>query len=311
MKKTKMLLYESIPSWYRLGFRRSDATIVIGIHETCFAGLKDIPSTAPAVQHLEKLRGLRGDLLTSGFCGSFGADTFGWNGALVKQPRRSGDPFVEYCARIPKVWYTTHEVCQYCSGTKEDHGRECRACRTTNGKGRECDFTTAHAIQASLVILLWALDCPPEVDVESDRWQALTVRCHADAGPSGSGLWGHMSPDTIDYLKGLSQSKQDELMHEVVESIMIAHGTMMDKPSDPHAFFGRLDSRGIHVSCPGNATGIDGAFDRVGHKRCGARFDPHNVDCPIQGLSLLAGVAKLSELTQFWLKREIARPVEK
>ena len=311
-RKTRMLFDESIACWYQLRWRSSDTTIIVRIHEAYLAGLEDVSSTAPVVAHLEKMYGLRGDLLNSEFCGSFSADTFGFNRALVKQPRRSGDPFVEYWAKVPVIWFDTHEACQYCDGQKKQplSGAKCYSCNGS-GKKRECDWTSAHALQSSLVILLWILDLPPEIDLPTTQWQTLTVRCNAEPGQSGSGVFGVLSPDAVDYIKSLPQARQDALICEVSEAVMIAYATMMGKPSDPYAFHKCLDARGIHFSCPGNATGIDGSFDRVAGGRCGFEFSPHNVDSPIQGLSLFAGIAKLSELTQFWLKREVSEIAEK
>jgi hypothetical protein len=305
VKNIRVLLYESIACWYQLQWLSSSAIIVIRIHEAYLATLKDVPTTSPLVCHLESQFGLKQDLLNSGFCGAFGADSFGFNRALVKQPRRSGDPFVEYWAKIPVVWFDTHETCRYCEGRKNQAlSDRCYHC-SGSGKSRDCDWARAHELQTSLVILLALLNVPPEIDVQTDKWQALSVEMVAIVGPSGSGVWGEMSPNTVEYLRGLSTTKLDGLIDEVSEAVMIAYATMIGKPSDPCQFRKHLSSDGIHFDCPGNATGIDGSFDRGHRESYGAKFSPHNVDSSLQGLSLFAGVARLSELTQFWLKREV------
>ncbi|MEN9613737.1 MAG: hypothetical protein RLZZ347_44 [Candidatus Parcubacteria bacterium] len=302
--KTRILLFESIPCWYQLAFRNVDAVLIVRIHEVYLAGLTDIPENAPVVRYFERLRGFEPGLFFDRFRGAFQGDTFGFNRALIKQPRRNGDPFVEYWAKIPTVCFETHEVCRDCSGTKRRFCDKCYACRGS-GKQRDYDFTDAFVLQTSLALLLSLLSVPPQIDLDTDGWQTLSVECGAESGNSKSGVWGEMGPPLVDHLKGLSKSSRDALITEVSQAMMIAHATMMHESSDPHAFHKSLDDRGIHISCPGNATGIDGAFEPNHSGPYGMRFSPHNVDSPIQGLSLIAGIAKLSELTQFWLKREV------
>lgn len=56
------------------------------------------------------------------------------------------------------------------------------------------------------------------------------------------------------------------------------------------------DPKWINITCPGNACGLDQEFPASSGLDVGYELQPHNVDGPVQQLTLLSGLAKLDNL---------------
>ena len=101
----------------------------------------------------------------------------------------------------------------------------------------------------------------------------------------------------------LSQQEHDSDSLEIVEAMKKVFWHMSSRP-DPDSFdYVRFRAwmrqpKWINLDCPGNACGLDpDDYGNLSLER-GYGLAPHNVDTPIQQLTLLSGLAALCQLAR-------------
>ncbi len=122
-------------------------------------------------------------------------------------------------------------------------------------------------------------------------------------GMSSCGLWLVVSKKVCEWL---SKNIENIALRQEIRRVMI--GCYEAMWQEPVSDFARHDFRVmiregglIHLSCPGDACGIDPESSVTMFKKddgYGYKMSPHNIDCKLQLLTLLGGMAKLHDLAR-------------
>ncbi len=290
----KWLKRDIIPCWYELGWRawQNDETpaIFLRVHKDFVRSIKAIPETAPLVT---TLRAEFFNTLFDTFSGSFEQDFFGFN----KVFERVGEveEFVEFLIRIPVIDKPTGRKCPECQGTKKDQFLEDRECFHCNGTGKESqiDWRLAYSISASFTVFT-TLSKYSEVETSCRLPQLLTFHTITVRDMHSGSLGGDYS---IPLVKWLSLLGRNAPLAGMIYAMKTSYQRMLGRREyndfDFQAYVAN-ENGWLNVSCPGNACGIQPAY---GHLREGEgyQFSCHNVDSPMQQLTLIAGLAALHE----------------
>jgi len=304
----KLIQYDRIPRKYHLRWDSNQEAIIVDVHRDCLRFVKVISRDAPWIQNIIQTHDLDG--LFDSFSSDLAGDFFGFNYALQKT-RDSGD-YLEFRVPLPRIKMPTHYACEHCAGTGEsiDEWREGEKCLRCDGSKIQhtYDWRAAYAITSSLGLLFAILDV--DEDTSAKEYQHATVSVIARHGQHGSGIDGYFGADFIDYVV----SNQFELKHIIVKNVleaMIAAETHMWGNGYTHAR-GTIrvdcDSSSIGLTVPGDACGINTGFysRRPGE---GREFSCHNVDSPLQSLTLLAGLASFVGQASFYIDTKLEKLV--
>lgn len=277
----KSLIYDIIPCWFELSWlpiirlRRRTPTIILRIHNNLQA-LFPSGGIAPIQGELDFLRSKK---------------------TLIK----SVQGFTNFLIPLPSLRKTTGLPCEECDGTGYRFDDiECFSCEGS-GQGVELDFAEVNHISEKLALLTTFLYYPPDEETNSASPQLLSVETMFKQDMHGSSLWGKYSVPLVNWLGGLGRWKRTELL-EMVRAMRIAYTHMAGRVYSDIAFQAVVENnRGwLNVSCPGNACDLNPDSHEWKHGE-GYEFSSHNVDSPIQQLTLLAGLAALHD----WARKEI------
>lgn len=288
------MMKKDVPRRYGLSWIADSAQLVVKIHADFADRIPIVSPTAPIVQMLQKefeLKGFVGDM----------RQNFGFENALRAGSEKDG--FISLSVPIPVIDIITDEPCDECGGSGFadpelwDKGTQCLYC---DGKKRKSflDWHTAHAISASLNTLF----CVLLVDVEgmpvsfSAPPQLLTVELAMvrTSGGSGYPLGGYYSKTLARWLS----SGGVRLIPAMSTAMRCAYVRMFG-PGSKYGFDSfrasvDYDTGWLNANCPGQACGINPECPHVKSGE-GYRFGSHNVDSPMQQLTLLAGLAALHD----------------
>lgn len=159
-----------------------------------------------------------------------------------------------------------------------------------------------HSISATLAILFKGLDMP-EVITNADSQQLLYVGLDIRKGMHGGSFYIALGKSLMPWLS----LQPDNSRHRVVEGVMRAsYQQMIGKKMPPgeeiylsdyyfNATFRKPSL--VYLSCPGDACGLDPEYNASSKIGEGESYllVPHNVDNPLQQLTLLMGVAALHD----------------
>jgi len=288
----KLLTRENIPCWYELSWRQKKPAIILKIHKDFIASIKPIRirEDAPIVKTLKE------QFKFESFAGNFNGN-YGFDNAFVRVGKRGN--FVEFVVKIPKVKKWTGEICGDCNGSGKqkflDLRRDCFHCE---GTGKECifDWQPAYAISASFTIFT-TLARFPGIETSEPFPQLITVNTITGSDMHGGSLGGEYS---IPFVKWLTSLFGTNSVPEMVQAMKIAYNRMLGLHKfDQFHFRASVDYENgwLNVSCPGNACGLNPVHGaEYDMKRgLGYEFDCHNVDTPIQQITLLAGLSALHD----------------
>ena len=199
----------------------------------------------------------------------------------------------EFFIKIPKVKKTTNEKCSHCngSGKNDDLDEDCFFCDGT-GKDYIMDWRLAETISASFTVLtklLW--NCKTDTSAASP--QLLTVDTTTREGMHGGSLDGKISIPLRIWLSSFNSRTE---IPEVVQAMITAYDQMLGL-RDFHIFNFRFyvrDNGKFIADCPGDACGIHPS-NWYAEKGKGYEFSCHNVDTPMQQITLLSGLATLHD----------------
>jgi len=293
--RIKMITREYLPCWYELSWQdkksgQDGPEIILSIHEDFIRSQGQIPLDAPIVKaYLERFE-----------CKNFQNDfdgNFGFDGNFVSRGKENG--FVRLAAKLPIIKIETKGKCSRCQGTGEDKffdGR-CSRCEGT-GKEHKYDWLPAFRISATFtVFFLFARSFQKETG--AGRPQLLTVQTRAERDMHGGSLSGAYSVDLVKWLGTLGEGATIE---EMVKAMKKAYQYMfVEKENEVYSRFSAriTDRQGwLNVDCPGDACGLNpshGAEYDMKKGGMGYEFSCHNVDSPMQQLTLLAGLAALHD----------------
>lgn len=284
MEKIRIITQENLPRWYGLSWDSSIPAIVLSIH-------KDVlPEICPL--HEDRVELYR---KTFGFTifQSMPDDTYGFDNAITCS--REGELLI--CkAKLPIMRTLTDKQYSACDGTGNDDlsERECLYCEGT-GTEYAMNWKTVYAISASLGLLFRQLYLPT-TKTTSQRLQLFTIRSITGRGMSNCALGGMFSIALRNWSSGRGHSGP---ILEIITAMQTAEKHMMGKLPRflEHYFMATVTSESgwLMISCPGNACGIHPS-DTWLKDYGGYEFSSHNVDSPLQQLTLLAGLAALHDL---------------
>jgi hypothetical protein len=289
MEKIKMLTYERIPCWYELSFRKEKPAIIFRIHKDFIAHTESISQTAPIVMGFMSHFGFKK------FSGSL-AGNFGFDDSFIFEGIK--EDFAEFAVDIPTIKKYSGKKCEECNGSGKDRflNDECLRCEGT-GKDWFYDWKLASAISASFTtILLWMRF--PEKETSSLLPQLMTVFTVTEDEMHGGSLGGAYSVELCNWMRSLYvQNKGRYEVAEMTEAMKIVHKKMFGalRFGQEHDLWAKIenDSGWLNVNCPGDACGLHPGDSYGPQKKRGYEFACHNVDNPMQQITLLAGLAAL------------------
>lgn len=288
----KMLTRDIIPCWYELSWQAKPPAIVLCIHKDFIAEMGRVPQISLHTEVLQNQLSL----------GLFSVDFergFGFNAMFQRIGERDG--FVEFAAELPQVRKVTGKKCWSCKGSKRDPllRRKCLYCEGT-GKEEAFYMSGAYALSASLTVFTQYARFP-ENETTATKPQLLTVQTITLRDAHGGDISGEYSIPLCEWLKRLGERVA---IPEMAGAMLIAHRRMLGRPDiyDASSFWASVERNGwLNISCPGSGCGLS-PNESTDYGR-GCRFSSHNVDTPMQQLTLLAGLAALHDRA----RRELAK----
>lgn len=271
------ILIKDVPCYYELSWKNDPPTIVFRVHEDFIAETENISEDATIVNHYSdilELKSFSGDLVKS-----FGFE----EGFLTKQDNE----FVELHGILPKA-KILHCGC--------DNPEDCFSCKGT-GEKRAADMEKIWLLAVNINILLTLFDYK-KVTTSSKLSQLLTVRTGINPKRSlhSSPIMGEFSKKLTNWLK--TKPTDTEMLK--VSEVMKAAQKHIWRLSEFNMVRAVLlhDYRYLTLNCDGDACGIHpthSAHSTLKEENIGCEFTCHNLDNPIQQLTLLSGLAALHD----------------
>jgi hypothetical protein len=276
-----MLIYENIPCWYELSFRKS--ALILRIHKEFIEKQRVDLSKSPIVEHYKK------ELKLPDFEDDF-SKNIGFGG--VFKYLREIDNFVEFEITTPKIKEITASPCVGCNGTglREDYyDSKCAFCDGTGYKW-SMQWEEIVKISATFSILTTWLKYP-DIETTSPLPQLLILDTITQEGLNGGSLGGDIGIPFKLYLESLGE--RVELPRATI-AMKNAHNHMFGNPDlyQDWDFGAYVRSGKFIINCPGNACGLHPS-EWHGDENEGFEFTCHNVDSPAQQLVLIIGLAVL------------------
>ena len=219
------------------------------------------------------------------------SDKYGFDGVLR---RIEGEHVTRFIATIPVSYFVLDENCEACKGTaKNEYEDECLHCMGL-GKKSEYRYKEAFAVAASIGFLLMSLE-DLEWLSQTPAKQLMKLVVSPGHGPDASFLSGTFGIPLVDWLS----HKGNESLLNVEDAMRIAYHHMFtrrewDSDADFHA---RIEGKNgwLNIICPGQGCGMAPKLDSLRRGR-GYDIHSHNIDHPVQLLSILAGFAALHDV---------------
>lgn len=283
---------KDLPCWYELSWQKESPALILRIHKDFIQNL-ELPPDVPILKSFMEEFNLASSSL------NFQQDV-GFENSFKRQGEK--DNFVIFRAEIPEIATLGKEKCPGCKGSKKrDFDRECLECSGT-GKQINIDWHRAYAVSASLSLLTKVLSHREKV--LSTLPQLLTLKTAITADMNRAPVWGEIGLTLRNWL--ITQDTQP-ISQEIVQAMQSAYQKMwaINKLSrcELAYFRSQIDEKGLfYIECPGtNSCSIfhDQAWD-IGEGK-GYNFTNHNIDTPLQQLTLVAGLAVLHD----YARREI------
>lgn len=287
----KMIVYENVPRWYDLSWQGNPPAIVVTFVKSA---LERLPDYVVAREYL--LPQYQKELGVKTYSDSLDGH-FGFDNAI--EARTDGDKVV-CTGHLPQVRWNTKSRCSYCKGGKRapHSDQECPDCRGS-GKAYELKWTPAFALSASLNALFFLAKFHEGETIPLP--QLLTLTLVTQCGMHGGSLGGDFSQPLVDWLRARRPGEQ---IPEMMTAMRIAHDRMMGKQARfiaRHEAYVQKDGW-LLANCGGGS--IHPAYGWI-EKAGGYEFTCHNVDSPVQQLTLLAGLAALHDRVD----RELFPPI--
>lgn len=280
----KFLITEIIPCWYELSWQERKPALILRVHKDFITNLKPIREEWSFIQSLKE------EFQFRNFISDFGGN-FGFENALQ---RKEKNDWIEFVGMIPKVEITKGN-CKKCGGSGKDEERWDGDCLYCHGSGKNFvyDWHSVYALSASLSIFFWVASRPPEKDTSASFPQLMVIETVIRKGDYGGSLSGEIS---ISLRKWLSSFGDHSKIPEMVQAMRTADAQMFIS-SRSHEYYFRvsIEGGGFSVSCPGNACGIYTTSHGYIKEGEGCSFSSHNVDTPMQQITLLTVLAALHD----------------
>lgn len=293
MEKIKTVLRDIMPCWYELSWRRTTPAIVFRAHQDFLNGVKKINLVeAPGVWGFQQEFGF------NDFDGNFESDYFGFEKTFRKMKRVKGDEFVNFLVEIPVVKKETEIKCDICKGTGKNDCPDVK-CLMCNGRGKKYkyDWKTAYAVSATFTLffqLTRFFQHKQETNSSLPQLMIINTIIKRDTMGHGGSLGGEFSVPMVNWMRLF---EPNTILSEMLQAMKGAYKRMfgLDK-FDEYSFSAYISNEkgGFNNSCPGDACGLYSESLHI-DKYQGYEFSCHNVDTPMQQLTLLAGLAALHD----------------
>ncbi len=294
MDRIKNIIYDILPCWYELSWIEKPPAILLRVNNDFIGYIKeqkiDFEKT-PIVMGLKLEFGLKN------FVGDFGGN-FGFDNVFERREEKNG--FSEFLIKIPRVKKITNKPCGWCNGSGKDRWRNDK-CLSCKGKGKEYkyDWKISYAISASLKVF-FILASFPKIETDVSFPQLLTLTIVTARGDYGGAIGGEFGISLVEWLNS-NYCDKEETAKQMKYAAMCAYKRMFGISSfEEYDFRAEIsDVGGVMLDCPGNATGIyPESCYKIDIGKEGYSLTCHNLDTPMQQLTLLAGLAALHDLVR-------------
>ena len=288
-----MFYDKSVSAYYKLSWNEENNSFVLSIHEDY---IKENASGICLSARASMIEGIAKSFNLNEFV--YKPDTeIGYSGVLKLKSK--SDQFFNYEVSIPSLYKEIGE-CRYCeSRMLNDPDSDCLFCDNTRVESK-IDQTILYPINASLVVIFSYLHHYDEYAHSCDDLQLISF----DLGMIQESFYGFPISGFFhkDLVAWVSKSPCESGFAEVNDAM---HGVYSHMTNLREKFYGYhstfREDGSIHLSCPGDACGIDPEHNKLSHLKgelVGYRFVPHNTDNAIQQLTILAGLAKLEDMAR-------------
>lgn len=303
MSNKKCLLFDTIPSWYKLFWNSAQHALEIHIAKAYIAALPPIPENSPLKCSVKGK--ISRDLFSS--CSlDLSAEYFGFNECISRRCILPETKCAVFSVTLPRVHVPTGLTCQECDGIGKRDQWECVFC---NGSKIEMkfDWDKAYAITESLQMLFWLLDIGVESVIPTEMPQWFTLHICAERDMHGSSMGGHLSKDGLLLFQIMLATRHRcavDLERSITAALSQSWEYMMGKHSIGYNLRAevRQDSANLLLTVPGDAAGVYTLNEKIrGDNERGCDISCHNMDNPAQALACLAGLGVFSEaLEKAW-----------
>ena len=293
----KILTNQNIPRWYNLTINKETGFPCIEIHNRVIENLETLHPRI--VDTKRESFGLDPDEFP--FHETAG-EFFGFGDSL--QRISVGSDFTTFRINLPRICQMTDETCTECRGVKKDgNSPRCSYCSGT-GKERIISQKEAFSVCASFSLLQRLVDNWQynNQDHENDLFQILTVSTAIRPGQNSAPITGKFSPHCVDFLRLFSERSS---FPEISSLMLTVYRHMWNRGDEGLHSSDMYDTR-AEIGCypanlildvPGDACGIHPSpyVHEISNGQ-GDNFTCHNVDTPLQQLTLLTGLAGICDL---------------
>ena len=297
----KTIFSDRIPRKYSLFWNSNQKAIIIQIHKDCLWSVRPVGEDSPWFKSISRYHDADG--LFDSFSGNLLEDSFGFN-QLIRRYNESAD-YIEFFTLIPRVKQELNFVCEDCGGTgRRDSPYHNESCIHCDGSRKKYVFTwrDAYLTVASLNLLFNVLELCDETSAKDH--QHITVSMLSEREPHGSSLHGYFGISFVEYIASQQFELENIILPYVKEAMITTWGQLLTVRSyGHHSMRARADNSNLYLSCPGDACGIHPSDHDFRHNR-GMEFTGHNVDSPVQSLTLLAGIAALVGQADFYISAQ-------
>ncbi len=259
-----MLDYDNKPTVYDLGVGVGSKSLTISIHNEVLANIQDLLSKPT----IPLLASLRKQLQLPEFIRLGEQPLWGFGPVLGNLPSKKDNYSLVEC-QLPIVNKTVDF--------------------------RKANWETAYATSATLNLLFSYLETLDDIEIpDNGFYQLVHAQLLTAEGMHGGSLFVTLAKTLMPWLASQPNESGSRNIGNVMKLAyehMVGHNNIFDQ-SDFRVWF--RQPKWVNLSVPGNACGLDPTdyYDRQGE---GYRLSPHNVDSPVQQLTLLMGVAAICE----------------
>ena len=156
------------------------------------------------------------------------------------------------------------------------------------------EFYKASANLNMLFYVLNMADVGKLKDEDLSR-QLLTIERSTERGLDGNSVWANLSPKFCSFLSLYEESERDSSLESYMKDCYRYLTGDLFSSLDQYRFIAmHRDPYWLNLSIPGNACGLD-PEDYYPREKSGYKLLPHNIDSPLQQLTLVMGLAKLHQ----------------
>ena len=286
---------ENISCWYELSWNDKRRAIMLRINEDFVKKAGNISEEFPIII------GFKAEYKFNSFKGNFSSESeyFGFDRSFKNNGLDKN--FIEIEVELPILRKKSDEPCGFCNGTGKNIIFPDEVCRICKGRGDSYfyDWGKAFAISATFTTLFLFFNYP-NFQINSGLKQLMTIETVTIRDVHGGSLGGDFSALLVNWLRKMKLEESRNLLTLVRKASINAYTKMDCRPLDTfdrYDFRIQMNNGRLIMDCPGDACGIhpSDSSDWNGYDGMGYKFSCHNIESPMQQLTLLAGLAALHD----------------